>query len=141
MPSRFRSRQTALQTLFAWDVRRIGIDQALSDFYGSLGIEDEEPVEPERDYFADDLARGVAAAAPELDEIIGRHSEHWRLDRMPILDRNILRLAVYELKHMPTPTAVIIDQALELARRFSNDDSIAFLNGVLDAANRELRPP
>jgi N utilization substance protein B len=139
MPSRFRSRQTALQVLFAWDIRQIPVGRAIDDYYESLASEECQPA-AERDPFADELARGTAETAASLDEVIGRHSAHWRVDRMPIVDRNILRLAVYEMKNLLTPSAVIIDQALELARRFSTDDSVPFLNGVLDAVNRELRP-
>ncbi|MEZ5403911.1 MAG: transcription antitermination factor NusB [Bryobacteraceae bacterium] len=139
MPSRFRSRQIALQTLFACDVRHIPVQQAFEEFYGSLAREEDGP-EPEPDPFAERLALGAAAKTGEIDALIARHSEHWRMDRMPIVDRNILRLAAYEMKEMATPSAVVIDQALELARRFSTDDSIAFLNGVLDAVNRELHP-
>jgi N utilization substance protein B len=115
------------------------MDQALADYYGSLGTEDGEPV-ADRDAFGEELARGAAGQAAELDAIISRHSQHWRIERMPVVDRNILRLASFEMKNLSTPSAVVIDQALELARRFAGDDSIAFLNGVLDAINHELRP-
>jgi N utilization substance protein B len=71
-----------------------------------------------------------------LDQAIAGHSEHWRLERMPVVDRNILRLAVYEMKTVGTPAPVVIDEALELARRFSSDESVAFINGVLDAVKR-----
>jgi N utilization substance protein B len=75
-----------------------------------------------------------------IDDLIGKHSEHWRIERMPVVDRNILRLAIYEMSKMATPSAVVIDQALELARRFAGEESIGFLNGVLDAVNHTLRP-
>jgi len=139
MPSRFKSRQQALQILFLWDVRRIPIADALTDFYGSLSSEEGTPI-VERDTFADELAAGAAAAAGGIDEMIVRFSEHWRIERMPVVDRNILRLAVHEMKTLATPSAVSIDQALELARRFSSEESLGFLNGVLDAINRELHP-
>jgi len=77
----------------------------------------------------------------EIDDRISRHAEHWRLDRMPTVDRNILRLAVYEMEHGGTPAAVTIDEALELARKFSNEESVQFVNGVLDAVRRELSDP
>ncbi len=139
MPSRFKSRAQALQTLYLWDVRRQPMDQVLSDYYGSLASQECEPVE-ERDAFAEDLATGSVKQIEEVDLLIANHSQHWRVERMPAVDRNILRLAVYEMKNLPTPSAVVIDQALELARRFAGDESIAFLNGVLDAVNHELRP-
>jgi N utilization substance protein B len=85
------------------------------------------------------LARGAARRAAEIDESISRHSEHWRIERMPAVDRNILRVAVYELLEEPTPPPVVIDEALELARRFSGDESVPFVNGVLDAVMREMR--
>jgi N utilization substance protein B len=73
--------------------------------------------------------------------MIGSHSEHWRLERMPAVDRNILRLAVFEMTGTQTPPAVVIDEALELARRFSGEASVAFINGVLDAVRRQVLPP
>jgi transcription antitermination protein NusB len=73
----------------------------------------------------------------KLDESITKHAEHWRMDRMPAVDRNILRLAVYEMTFGGTPPAVTIDEALELARKFSNEESVQFVNGVLDAIHRE----
>ena len=76
----------------------------------------------------------------QIDERITRHAEHWRIERMPAVDRNILRLAVYEMLSTPTPPAVVIDEALELARQFAGEESVHFVNGVLDAVRRELRP-
>jgi len=73
----------------------------------------------------------------EIDALISSHAEHWRIERMPAVDRNILRLAIFELRHTGTPPAVVIDEALELARRFSNEESVHFVNGVLDAVHRE----
>jgi N utilization substance protein B len=75
--------------------------------------------------------------AAEIDEQISKHAEHWRMERMPIVDRNILRMAVFEMTHVGTPAAVTIDEALELARKFSNEESVQFVNGVLDAIRRE----
>lgn len=137
MASRFKSRQQALQTLFAWDMRKIPIHEAIASYYGSLASEEAEPVQ-ETDTFGEELASGTVAQAAEIDELITRHSANWRLDRMPVVDRNILRLAVWEMKNMKTPAAVVIDQALELARRFTADESLSFVNGVLDAINIEL---
>lgn len=139
MPSRFRSRQQALQMLFLWDVRRQPVEEVVSDYYNSLALEEGEAAEAQ-DGFGEMLAVGTVRAAPEIDELIGRHSEHWRLERMPVVDRNILRLAIFEMSKMATPSAVVIDQALELARRFAGDESIGFLNGVLDAVNHTIRP-
>lgn len=138
MPSRFRSRQQALQTLFLWDVRKIPMRDAIASFYGSLASEEAEPL-TEADVFGEELAVGTSLQVAEIDEMITRHSENWRIERMPVVDRNILRVAVWEMKNLPTPAAVVIDQALELARRFAGEESIPFLNGVLDAINIELQ--
>jgi N utilization substance protein B len=80
----------------------------------------------------------VVEELEEVDERIARHAEHWKIPRMPAVDRNILRLAVYEMLRTDTPPAVIIDEALELARRFAGEESVHFVNGVLDAVRREL---
>lgn len=139
MPSRQKSRQRALQLLFLWDMRRQPVSEIVHSYYDSLASEESEPIE-ERDTFAEDLVRGAVSKVDEIDALISEHSEHWRLERMAAVDRNILRVAIYEMMAMPTPSAVVIDQALELARRFSTDESIPFLNGVLDAVNQKLRP-
>src|SRR5205807_4579234 len=93
---------------------------------------------PERDPFVADLVRGAIEHMAEVDEHISRHAEHWRMERMPAVDRNILRLAVYKMSRGGTPAAVSIDEALELARKFSNEESVQFVNGVLDAVHRDL---
>ena len=134
MSSRRRSRQRALQILFLWDTRRQPVDEALNAFYDTLYSEEH----PERDQFASDLVQGTIQHLDEVDDRIRRHAEHWRMERMPGVDRNILRMAVYEMTHSPTPAAVVIDEALELARKFSNEESVQFVNGVLDAVHKEL---
>src|SRR5437899_218440 len=88
-----------------------------------------------------DLVRGTVEYLAEVDDRITRHAEHWRMERMPAVDRNILRLAVYEMTHGGTPAPVTIDEALELARKFSNEESVQFVNGVLDAVRREMPEP
>lgn len=90
-----------------------------------------------RDEFMEVLAKGAAAMASDIDQRISANSAHWKLERMPIVDRNILRLAIYEMSRHDTPVAVVIDEALELARQFSGDESVAFINGVLDAVHKE----
>ncbi|MCL4402049.1 MAG: transcription antitermination factor NusB, partial [Acidobacteria bacterium] len=80
---------------------------------------------------------GAAGHVEEIDGRISAHAEHWRIERMPAVDRNILRLAIYEMVYAGTPAAVAIDEALELARRFSGEESVQFVNGVLDAIRRE----
>jgi N utilization substance protein B len=137
MPSRRRSRQRALQILYLWDVRRQPVEEATEAFFDTLYSE-ESRTKPQRDAFLDQLVRGSVAHLEALDRRITQHAEHWRIERMPTVDRNILRLAVFEMMHLDTPAAVVIDEALELARRYSNEESVLFINGVLDAVHREL---
>ena len=132
MASRRRSRQRALQILFQWDARRQPADDVIDAYYDTLYSEEK----PERDPFVADLVRGTVEHSATIDELISKHAEHWRIGRMPAVDRNILRLAVYEMNHGGTPAAVAIDEALELARKFSNEESVQFVNGVLDAIHR-----
>jgi len=136
MPARHRSRQRALQVLFLWDLRKQPIDEALASFYETLGSEEEDPQPTAPDQFMEELVRGASEKSAEIDGRISAKSEHWRLERMPVVDRNILRLAIFELSAMKTPAPVVIDEALELARQFSGDDSVSFINGVLDAVHR-----
>ncbi|MBK5293331.1 MAG: transcription antitermination factor NusB [Acidobacteriia bacterium] len=138
MPSRYKSRQSALQFLFLADMRAQSVEQAAREFYGSLASDECEPVDDE-DRFALELATGAKAAQAEIDQLIVENSANWRLERMPVVDRNILRLAIYELRALPTPAAVVIDQALELGSRFSSEESLPFLNGVLDAVKQKIR--
>jgi N utilization substance protein B len=137
MPARHRSRQRALQVLFSWDQGSKSIDDAISAFYETLGSDESEPVRTAPDGFMEKLVRGTAANSEELDRRIADASANWRLERMPAVDRNILRLAVYELTRTDTPAAVVIDEALELARQFSTDESVSFVNGLLDAIHRQ----
>ena len=143
MPSRHRSRQRALQILFQWDSRRrasdtgIPTETAIAAYYDTLYSEESER-RPERDDFVDQLVTGVVERIDAIDELITRHAEHWKIARMPAVDRNVIRLAVYEMLALPTPRAVVIDEALELARKFSEEEAVQFVNGVLDAVRREL---
>ena len=92
--------------------------------------------------FADDLFRVATDHTSEIDQLIERHAEHWRMDRMAAVDRNVLRGAVAELIGFPdTPRAVIINEALEIARKFSNPESVQFINGVLDSVGKDLSKP
>ena len=134
MASRRRARQRALQILFSWDARKQPIEDSLNAYYEALFAEEKV----ERDPFVDGLVRGTVQNLTEIDDRITRHAEHWRMERMPAVDRNILRLAVYEMTHGGTPAPVTIDEALELARKFSNEESVQFVNGVLDAVRREM---
>ncbi|PYT32561.1 MAG: transcription antitermination factor NusB [Acidobacteria bacterium] len=136
MAARHRSREHALQILYQWDMRKQPVDESIATFYGSLYSE-ESAARPERDEFLEQLVRGTVEKSGEIDALISGHAEHWRIERMPAVDRNILRLAIYELRNTDTPPAVAIDEALELARRFSTEESVQFVNGVLDAVNKE----
>ena len=92
--------------------------------------------------FANELFRGTVGAADEIDRLIIRYTDNWRMERMAAVDRNILRLAIYELTHrQDTPAVVVINEALEIARRFSGDDSVQFINGVLDSVRKSLQAP
>jgi transcription antitermination protein NusB len=136
MPSRRRSRQRALQILYLWDLRRQSVSEAIEAYYDTLYSE-EAKVRPARDEFLDGMVAGAVEHVAEIDGSIAAHAEHWRMERMPAVDRNILRLAVYEMLWAKTPAAVAIDEALELARRYSAEESVQFINGVLDAIRRE----
>jgi N utilization substance protein B len=87
--------------------------------------------------FAKELVTGVCGSRRDLDARLAAHSEHWRVDRMAAVDRNVLRIGAYELFHTDTPAAVVIDEAVELAQRFAGDRSPAFVNGILDSLARE----
>lgn len=136
--ARHKARRQALQLLFQWDLRRTPLEDILGGYYNSLLISEETFAKPRPDPFAETLLRGVIDDLSAIDERIARNAAHWRIDRMPVVDRNVLRLAVWEMLHSDTPPAVIIDEALELARRFSGEESVHFVNGVLDAVRREL---
>jgi transcription antitermination protein NusB len=136
MPSRRRSRQRAVEVLYMWDMRRQPVEEAIEAFYGILHS-DESDAAPQRDAFMDTLVAGTVDRVEEIDKQISGHAEHWRIERMPAVDRNILRLAIYEMLYGGTPPPVAIDEALELARRYAGEDSIQFINGVLDAVRRE----
>jgi len=139
MPARHRSRQRALQVLFLLDQRKQPVDEAISSFYDTLGSEEDVPRRTDPDEFMEELVRGTSRKAAEIDRRISEKSEHWRLERMPAVDRSILRLAVYEMNELQTPVPVVIDEALELARQFSGDESVSFINGVLDAVHRNAQ--
>jgi len=137
--ARHRSREVALQALFALDLQSArargrsaqeGFDDVAENF---------ELPEAAR-AFAKELVCGVAERRAALDGAIGGVARNWRVERMAVVDRNILRLGCYELSATDTPTAVVLDEAVKMARRFADDASPRFVNGVLDALARELRP-
>ena len=134
--ARHRSRKRALQVLFEWDMRRDPVDSAINHYYDTLYSEESE-TKPKTDRFMEELARGTVQESAEIDKVIEEKAQNWRLERMAVVDRNILRLAIFEIRQNAVPPAVIIDEAIELARQFSNDESIPFINGVLDAVRRQ----
>ncbi|HEY2975342.1 MAG TPA: transcription antitermination factor NusB [Pyrinomonadaceae bacterium] len=135
MGSRRKARECALQMLFAADFAQAVPEEVLKTYWTEL--DDSETEEPARE-FATRLAAGTLAHLEALDERIRSRAEHWRIPRMAIVDRNILRLAVYEFLYEPTPRTVAINEALEIARRFSTYEATQFINGILDAIKRDL---
>jgi N utilization substance protein B len=121
--------------LFAADIAGAVPEEVLRTYWKELGDADTEEVARE---FATRLAAGTLANLDALDERIRSRAEHWRIPRMAIVDRNILRLAVYEFLYEPTPRTVAINEALEIARRFSTYEATQFINGILDAIKRDL---
>jgi transcription antitermination protein NusB len=131
---RRKSRELAMQMLFQADIGRQTADQVRATFWKSG-----DAVEPEVRGFAEDLFRVAEERREEIDTLITQHSTHWRLDRMPAVDRNLLRMAVAELiGFKSTPFPIVINEALEIGRRYCAVESIHFLNGVLDSIARSL---
>jgi N utilization substance protein B len=124
---RTKARERALQALYQIDVAAEGIDEALARFWRSF-----EPVEREVMSLAEALVRGVAAHRRAIDVAIEEVSTNWRLDRMAKVDRNVLRLAVYELLETAVPVKVVINEAIELGKKYGSESTGAFVNGVLD---------
>ena len=135
MGSRRKARECALQMLFAADIADAASDEVVRTYWAELDDSATEEVARE---FATRLAAGTLANLDALDERIRSRAEHWRIPRMAIVDRNILRLAVYEFLYEPTPRTVAINEALEIARRFSTYEATQFINGILDAIKRDL---
>ncbi len=134
MGTRRKSRELAMQMLFQGDLGKQPADEVTRLFW-----ESREDIDDETRGFADDLHRLATERSAEVDEMIQRHAQNWRLERMPVVDRNLLRSAVAEMLGYPkTPAAVVINETLEIARRYAAPESLHFLNGVLDAVGREL---
>ena len=134
MGARRKARECALQMLFSYDVARPPVDDLLEGYWGELA----EAAEEVR-HFANELVVGTVQHLDEIDERIRVRTEHWRIPRMAIVDRNLLRMAVFEFLFQPaTPKTVAINEALEIARRFSTSEATQFVNGILDAIKRDL---
>lgn len=142
MGSRRRAREYALQALYAVELSGAGGPEALDGTWARL-LDDppsgSEPASPDEQEFAAELVRGVIEERAAIDAMIETASEHWRLARMPMVDRNVIRLGAYELKSRPDiPTSVSINEAVELAKKFGGAESKSFVNGLLDRIASEL---
>lgn len=136
---RHRAREAALQILYQWQVGKSGVDRASQTFFSEQWPVDEPPPPDVVIAFATRLAHDTVGRLSEIDTLIAETSERWRPERMAILDRLILRMAVCEMQRdRATPPAVIINEALELARTFSSEDSVKFINGMLDGIRGKL---
>lgn len=133
--TRRKARESALQMLFAADVDGTDPSTVIRDYWQELG--DATFDERTRD-FANKAVTGVLSNIATVDERIRSRAEHWRIERMALVDRNILRLAVYEFLYVDTPRTVVINEALEIARRFSTFEATQFINGILDAIKLDL---
>ena len=134
---RRRAREAALQMLYQGEVGRTGAHEAIATYWPSHDPDGEVPEEARE--FANNLVRGTLSRLEEIDGLLTAHAQNWRLARMAVLDRLILRMAIYELlSDAGTPPKVVINEALELARTYSGDEAVAFVNGVLDAVRKQL---
>lgn len=147
---RRRARECALQVLYALDMNSgQDVEQAIAYFWRGFGdvpeSGDASEGRPDREVnvtlFAEELIRGTAQHVPEIDAILQRASKNWRLERMARVDRNLLRLATYELRFVSgMPAKVVINEAIELAKRFGAAESPAFVNGILDRISQDQEP-
>ena len=136
MGRRRKAREVALQFLYQLD-QHGAVDPApfAEEFWAR------HPVDPDTREFAEALVRGTKQNQGKVDELIGQCAEHWDLDRMAVVDRNLLRIAVYEMLWQPdVPPKVAINEAIEIAKKFGTAESSRFVNGVLDRVHRELHP-
>ncbi len=136
--AKHRARAAALQMLYQCEVGRAGADESIVSYWAAENA-DADLGEPLRE-FANRLVRGTIDRRDEIDGMLTNHAQNWRVQRMNVIDRLVLRLAVFEmLSETDTPSKVIINEAIELARSFSGDAAVGFVNGVLDAVRKELR--
>jgi transcription antitermination protein NusB len=133
MGSRRKSRELALQMMYQWELGGHTPEHVLSTFLAS------KELDADVETFARSLFEGAVREVEALDRALAGRTEHWKVQRMAAVDRNVLRVALYELLHCPdTPPKVVINEALEIARRYSGEDSVEFVNGVLDAVRKTL---
>src|SRR5205814_95869 len=132
MGSRRKSREYLLQMLFQCDMGKQPAERVQRNFW-----QQREGVEAEARGYAEDLFRAATQRAAEIDALIQDHAAHWKLERMAAVDRNILRAAVAEFLAVPeVPRPIVINEALEIARRYSSPESVHFINGVLDSISK-----
>ncbi len=131
-PQRHRARQIALQVLYEVDIAGHPVGTALSNRLQTL----KQPISPGTSRFVQQLCEGVSSVRSQLDKVIARFAPEWPVDQIAAIDRNILRMALWEMNFMDTPTKVVINEAVELAKEFGSDTSPRFVNGVLGAAIR-----
>ena len=135
--ARRRAREAALQMLYQWEVGRTSPGDSILSYWPAQ--EDATPLSEEYREFANTLVRGTTGRVEEIDGLIAQRAQNWRVERMAVLDRLVLRLATYELLAEPgTPPKVVINEALELTRQYSGDEAVAFVNGVLDGVRKQL---
>jgi N utilization substance protein B len=132
MTLRRKSREFALQLLYQWDLRGEDPAQIEENFWKTARAAKETR------RFAHELFAGAVAAASELDKLIATQAANWRLERMSAIDRSLLRLAAYELRFGTSPPGVVINEAVELAKSFSDSEAPAFINGILDAIHKKF---
>jgi len=125
--------------IFQWDQSHAPAESIMAGYWGSLS-KDEDGIAPEPDSFANSLLEGVIDRIEPIDELIKKHARNWRIERMSTVDRSILRLAICEMMRDPSLSPVVINEAIEIGRRFS-EDAGPFLNGILDAVRRSLQEP
>lgn len=134
---RRRAREAALQMLYQGEIGRTGAHEAIATYWPARDPDREIPEDARE--FANDLVRGTLSRLGEIDALLSAHAQNWRLERMAVLDRLVLRMAIYELLADPgTPPKVVINEALELARAYSGEEAVPFVNGVLDAVRKQL---
>jgi len=135
--TRRRARESALQMLYQAEIGRAGAHEAIVTFWPAHDPDGE--VDDDLRAFANTLVEDTVARIPEIDPLIAARAHNWRVERMAVIDRLVLRLAVAELLTQPTtPAVVVINEAIELARTFSGDDAVPFVNGILDAVRKDL---
>jgi transcription antitermination protein NusB len=135
---RRRAREAALQMLYQWEVGRASAYEAIATYWPAHDAE--PPLDAPLREFANALVRGTIDRVKDIDGLLTAHADNWRVERMAVIDRLILRLAVYEFLADPdTPSRVVINEALELARTYSGEEAVGFVNGVLDSVKKDVR--